>query len=195
MLRTEIVGPPGSTVNSVDCQSPHCWPSTLSLLTVDLPPQDQQLTVLIVNRLTVDCQPSHHWLWWPPPRDFNFVIFSILIVWPNGHHSCFASRWSGFDPRKGWDSGHVLLNHSLTIPRCKNGTSECGENLKVCPPIVHTKCLKGTAIPPPPGSIKAITSVVDPSLQIFDFLIFNIKIVLKNHGGGSRISHRRGLTS
>ena len=34
-----------------DRRSPHCWLSTLSLLTVD-----QQSTVLIINHLTVDCQ-------------------------------------------------------------------------------------------------------------------------------------------
>ena len=65
---------PGSTVNSVDCQSPHCWPSIASLLTIDpltvdcqSAPQDQQSTVLIVNHLTVDHWPFHCWLLILPP--------------------------------------------------------------------------------------------------------------------------------
>ena len=64
------VDPPQDQVNSVDCQSPHCWPLTLSLLTVDpFPPQDQQSAVLIVDCLTVDHWPCHCGLLPPPPQN------------------------------------------------------------------------------------------------------------------------------
>ena len=92
----------------IDCRPSLHWLLTLSALTVDLPPpQDQQSTVLIVNHLTVDHWPSHCWLSIPPrinsqqcwlliaslltidpltvgcrsspPTDSNFVIFNILM--------------------------------------------------------------------------------------------------------------------
>ena len=75
--------PPGSTVNSVDRQLLLCWLLTLSLLTVDLPPQDKQSTVLIVNHLSVDCWHSLCWLliWLPPGSTVNSVDRQLPFCW------------------------------------------------------------------------------------------------------------------
>ena len=59
------------------------------------------------------------------------LAFAFAFTWCDWS----TSEGPGFNPWKGWDSGHVSLNHSLTVSRCKNGTSKCGENLKV-PPVV-----------------------------------------------------------
>ena len=54
--------------------------------------------------------------------------------WPNGHRSCLPRGRLGFDPQEGKvdSSGIVSINHSLTRPRCKNGTSKCKEDRIMC---------------------------------------------------------------
>ena len=56
--------------------------------------------------------------------------------WPNGHHFRLLRERPGSNTRRVETLGHASVNHSLTGLRCKNGTSECWEDLMSPPPIV-----------------------------------------------------------
>ena len=89
---------------------------------------------------------KHYWFYGSRPHWIRISdLTSTLLRWPNGYRTRFPSGGPGFDPQKGQDSGQVLLNHSLTIPRCRNGTSKCGENWKV--PPLSWDCMKVTNVP------------------------------------------------
>ena len=75
--------PPRSTVNSVDHQSPHCWPLTLCLLMVDH--RSPHCWPLTLSLLIVDHQLPRCWLLTlslltvdPPPQDQQSTV---LITW------------------------------------------------------------------------------------------------------------------
>ena len=64
---------------------------------------------------------------------FSYIVFRCCEPrWRNGYRSCLPHGNPGLIPRWVETLGCVLVNYSLTGPRCKSGTTKCGEDRIMC---------------------------------------------------------------
>ena len=93
--------PPGSTANSVDHQSPHCWPLTVDHLTVDY--WLSITSLLTIDPLTVDC--------WSLIHPWSTVdCWSLIHPWLTINT---VNCWSGGDQQSTWKGSTVNCDFKM----------------------------------------------------------------------------------